>query len=289
MSPDLRVSLAEALHAEVERTQVVHGGDINDAYRVRLADGRELFVKSHAQATPRMFACEAAGLSWLAEAKALRVPEVLAVSPNTAPGTHFLALELVRSNHRARDYEERLGRGLAELHLAGADAFGLSYDNFIGTLEQHNQPEGTWSAFYARRRLEPLCRRAVDRGIAPRSWTRAFARLAARLPALVGRDEPPARLHGDLWSGNVITDERGHPCLIDPAVYGGHREMDLAMLALFGGMNRRILDAYHERYPLAPGHEERVLLYQLYPLLVHVNLFGGGYVGSTERALRRYA
>jgi fructosamine-3-kinase len=114
-----------------------------------------------------------------------------------------------------------------------------------------------------------------------------FERLFAALPDLAGPDEPPARLHGDLWGGNLLVDDAGAPCLIDPAVYGGHREIDLAMMRLFGGFGPRVFAAYDEAWPLAPGHEERVGLYQLYPLMVHVNLFGGGYVGSVESSLDR--
>ena len=110
---------------------------------------------------------------------------------------------------------------------------------------------------------------------------------SARLPQRCGPAEPPARLHGDLWGGNLLTDEHGAPVLIDPAVYGGHREVDLAMMQLFGGFSARVFDAYHEAHPLAPGWRERAPLYQLYPLLVHVNLFGGSYLGGVRRALRQ--
>ncbi len=290
LSPDPIDTLEHTLGDEVVRAEPVPGGDINDAYRVHLRAGRSVFVKTHASAPPRMFTCEAEGLAWLALADALRVPEVLAVSaadPDAA-GPHFLALTFIESRAQAADFSERLGRGLAALHASGAGAFGLASTNFIATLEQDNTEELTWSAFYARRRLWPLCVRAVEGGLAPASWLGRFERLNERMPSLVGPPEPPARLHGDLWSGNVHTDERGHPCVIDPAVYGGHREIDLAMLALFGGMNPRILAAYNERYPLAPGADERTSLYQLYPLLVHVNLFGGSYVRSVERGLDRY-
>ena len=129
--------------------------------------------------------------------------------------------------------------------------------------------------------------RARERGLLPGRLLRELERVAAQMERLVGPEEPPARLHGDLWGGNVHVDERGAPCLIDPAVYGGHREVDLAMLRLFGGVSPRLMAAYEEVSPLAPGADERVALYQLYPLLVHVNLFGGGYVGSLEGALRR--
>ena len=290
MRPAVQAAVAAALGESVTDTRVLTGGDINDAYRVTLASGRAVFVKTHERADPRMFPSEAHGLAWLTHSDGLRVPRVLAVSESHGSGPHFLALELLVGGARASDYKRRLGHGLATLHARGADCFGLEQDNFIATLEQPNRALDSWPEFYSRRRLLPLVERAVTRGLAPIDWRSRFERLAERLVSrgLCGPEEPPARLHGDLWSGNLHTDERGQPCLIDPAVYGGHREMDLAMLALFGGLDEQVVHAYDERYPLASGRTERIPLYQLYPLLVHVNLFGGSYVGSVERALKRY-
>ena len=145
-----------------------------------------------------------------------------------------------------------------------------------------------WAAFYRQRRLEPLVERAASRGLADRAFRSAFERLFAVLADLVGPAEPPALLHGDLWGGNLHVADSGEPCLIDPAVYGGHREIDLVTLRLFGGFSPRCFAAYDDAYPLAPGAEGRVPLYQLYPLLVHVNLFGGSYVGSVKQALSAY-
>src|SRR5690606_35946578 len=170
--------------------------------------------------------------AWLGEAGALRVPQVLAVSGEGDP-VPFLALEYLAPG-RSADHEVALGRGLAALHRHGAPAFGLDHDNFLATLEQDNTPTDDWASFYIPRRLDPQVRLAVDAGVAPRSWVAAFDRLYARMDELAGPPEPPARLHGDLWSGNLHADERGAPVLIDPAVYGGHREVDLAMLQLFG-------------------------------------------------------
>ena len=288
MRAPAREAVARALGAQVTGASPLSGGDINEAFAVTLADGREVFVKTNPTADARMFWCEAEGLAWLAQAGAVAVPRVLAVSDPDAPGPRFLVLEMLRPGRKQRDYDEVLGRGLAALHRAGAATFGLPYDNFIGSLPQENTPCATWSEFYATRRLLPQVRMAVDQGRMPQAWMPTWERLVAGLDALAGPAEPPARLHGDLWGGNLHADAAGNPVILDPAVYGGHREVDLAMLALFGGVSERMYDAYDEVYPLAPGWGGRVPLYQLYPLLVHVNLFGSSYLGAVERALRRY-
>ncbi|MCB9596400.1 MAG: fructosamine kinase family protein [Sandaracinaceae bacterium] len=270
----------EAALGAVTSQSPLTGGDINRATRVQLADGRAAFVKTHPSPPPTMYEREAEGLAWLGEAGALRVPEVLGFSPR------FLALELILPGAPARDHDAELGRGLAALHAFGAPRFGHLRDNFIGDLPQDNGAEEDWPTFYVRRRLEPQLRRAVDAGRASSAMQRGLQSLFARITERVGPAEPPSRLHGDLWGGNAHVATDGAPVLIDPAAYGGHREMDLAMMRLFGGFSQRVFDAYAEAWPLAPGAAERVPLYQLYPLMVHVNLFGGSYVGSVERALR---
>ena len=284
MDDRLEASLGNALGSRVKGARPLSGGDINDAYEATLADGRVVFVKSNVRAPNDMFVTEARGLAWLAEAGALRVPAVLA-SGGANEMTPFLALELVRSAPRAPDFDERLGHGLAALHRHGAPAFGLDHDNYIGRLPQKNTFAVTWAEFYRVRRLGAQLKAAVDAGLATVRMRRDFERLFAQMNALCGPHEPPARLHGDLWGGNMIADDRGEPCLIDPAVYGGHREIDLAMMKLFGGFGPGVFAAYKEAFPLADGYRERVALYQLYPLMVHVNLFGGGYLPQVEAAL----
>ncbi len=286
MDARVEASLAAALGSRVLKARPLAGGDINEAYEAGLADGRAVFVKCNATAPNDMFVAEAHGLEWLAQAKALRVPAVLAAS-GADQLTPFLALELVRPAQRARDFDERLGHGLAALHRHGAEAFGLDHDNYIGRLPQKNTFAVNWPEFYRVRRLGAQLKAAVDTGLATTRMRRDFERLFRQLDTLCGPPEPPARLHGDLWGGNLITDELGEPCLIDPAVYGGHREIDLAMMKLFGGFGPRVFAAYKEAFPLADGYRERVALYQLYPLMVHVNLFGGGYVPQVEGALAR--
>ncbi len=228
----------------------VAGGDINEAYRVRLAGGREAFVKTRAAPAPGEYAAEAAALAWLAQARALCTPDVLAVDDA------YLALAWVSPGRLGDAGEERLGRGLALLHAAGAPCFGdpggLGPAR-LGSLLLANDTAADWATFYAERRLLPLMAAARARGaLSPRGAAKV-ERVCACLSRLVGDAEPPARLHGDLWSGNVMADARGEPWLIDPCAYGGHREVDLAMLRLFGGSSRRTFAAYAEAHPLAAG------------------------------------
>jgi fructosamine-3-kinase len=294
----------------------VGGGDINEAWCVTLQNGRDAFVKTRSDALPGEYAAEARGLEWLAEPGELRTPRVLEV------GHDYLVLEWIEPGHLSAEGAEKLGRGLALTHAAGAPAFGTpmygapvgggpasgdpasedpaSGDSAsgdlasgaarFGSLQLPNDPTPDWPSFYAERRLLPLARIGRERGILSPAGTRAVEGVCARLPALAGPPEPPARLHGDLWNGNVMADEVvGDPLLIDPSAYGGHREVDLAMLRLFGSPSKRVFGAYAETAPLADGWEERVELWQLLPLLVHAVLFRGSYVGAAERVARRYA
>ncbi len=282
MTPNLRAALEQRLGTAVQRARPLSGGDINDAFEVALENGNRIFVKTHPSAPSGMFEAEAHGLRWLDEAGAVRVPEVLAFSDESPA---YLALELLTPGKRAHRFDEELGRGLAALHAHGAPSFGLDRDNFVGKLAQSNAPSGDWASFYWRQRLEAQLRLATDRGLIDSGTGRRFQALERVLADRVGPAEPPSRLHGDLWGGNLHVDADGRPCLIDPAAYGGHREVDLAMMRLFGGFGSPVFAAYEEAWPLSPGAEERIPLYQLYPLLVHVNLFGGAYVGSVKRAL----
>lgn len=227
--------------------------------------------KSCPGVSPDFFAAEAHGLEWLRQTGTLRIPEVLEL------GSDFLMLEWLESAAPARDHDERLGQGLAELHRSSTGVAGLDRANFVGTLSQDNRPCSNWCEFYVERRLRPL---VLSR------WRARFERLFSVLPGWLP-DEPLSRLHGDLWAGNALTGPRGEPCLIDPAVYVGNREIDLAMMRLFGGFSPRVWASYAEAFPLSAGFPERVPLYQLYPLLVHVHLFGESYAPQVEQALRR--
>jgi fructosamine-3-kinase len=280
-------AVAEALGRPVAHLRQIAGGDLNDAFAAELEDGDRVFVKTAANAAPNAFTREAEGLAWLAAADALPVAVVRAVRDQPG-GPRFLALEWIERGGRDDGTDDELGRGLAALHAAGADDFGGDADLVLGPLTLPNAPAAGWPEFYAARRLEPLARMAAERNALPADGPAVLGRLVGRLDDLCGPAEPPARLHGDLWSGNVLVAADGRPWLIDPAAYGGHREVDLAMLKLFGSPSRAFLAAYDEVAPLADGHEDRTELWQVMPLLAHAALFGGGYGASAVAAMRRY-
>jgi fructosamine-3-kinase len=264
------------------------GGDINEGWHVTLADGREAFVKTRAQAKAGEYASEAFGLQWLREPGALRVPSVLEV------GQDYLALQWIEQGRLDEAGVEELGRGLAAIHMAGSPCFGdprasAGEPNRFGSLALPNEATADWASFFAQRRLRPLARLAREQGWLTSAGARAIERVCERASELAGPPEPPARLHGDLWSGNVMADTQGRPWLIDPAVYGGHRELDLAMLRLFGAPSERIFAAYEEVFPLSEGWRGRVELWQLPPMLVHGMLFGGSYREAAEGIALRYA
>jgi fructosamine-3-kinase len=291
----------------------VAGGELNDAYALGLSDGRSLFLKTSRQAHAGSFVAEAAGLRWIADAVGgPLVPEVQAVIDSGDP--RMLILSWVRTGPLSSEGAERLGRELAALHRAGAPAHGApppppppppppvttpvttrsghadDRAMFVGPirLPTNSDPAVSWAEVYANLRVLPVARLAEDRGALPAGAMRTLELLCERLLALGGPAEPPSRLHGDLWGGNVIADTSGVPYLIDPAAYGGHREVDLAMLRLFGGPGERCFAAYEEAHPLSEGHAERIALWQLFPVLLHAALFGGGYGGQAVQIARRY-
>ena len=269
------------------------GGCIADAAVAGFADGSSVFVK-RASGVPGMFKCEAVGLRALGATGAIRVPQVLAVSSDA------LVLEMIEASPRRRNFFEDFGRRFANLHRHRGKACGFPQDNFIGATPQPNQPlDGSWEsageddgsgwpAFFLERRLRFQVHLAAERGGG--ELRRLLDRSEQHIMEMLGSAlEPPVILHGDLWGGNYIVDECGEACLIDPATYYGNREADLAMTRLFGGFDRAFYAAYVEESPLASGHEERLPIYQLYHVLNHYNLFGGGYYEQSRRILAHLA
>ncbi|GAA2585099.1 fructosamine kinase family protein [Streptomyces lienomycini] len=251
---------------------------------VGLDDGRTVVVK--VADGPDAARAEAAGLRWLADAGTVRIPAVHGVD-----GRRLVSGRVAQGPADARA-AQRFGRDLAALHAAGAPAFGAAppggpEEAYIGLAPMRNVTGQDWPRWYAAHRVLPYLRRAVDAGTVRAAEADVVERLCERLPELAGPAEPPARLHGDLWNGNVLWGADGHVHLIDPAAHGGHRETDLAMLALFGCPHLdRILAGYQEAAPLADGWTDRVGVHQLFPLLVHAVLFGRGYAEQALMAAR---
>ena len=274
---------------------------LGGAYRLRLADGTEVVAKRHDHESGVL--AEAAGLRWLASGP--RWPASGPPNSSVAAGTdnsgfrcpqvvahdaEWLVIEAVATGSATVTAAEAFGRGLAELHRGGADAFGTPppggpVDAWIGLAPMRNATGETWPAWYAAHRIQPYLRTAVDQGVLHDHGP--IDAVCERIAELAGPAEPPARLHGDLWSGNVLWGADGRVWLIDPAAHGGHRETDLAMLHLFGCAHLdRIVAAYDEADPLADGWRARIPLHQLFPLLVHTVLFGGGYGAQAVAAAR---
>jgi fructosamine-3-kinase len=274
----------QILGSAVVSTTPVAGGDVCTATRLRLSDGRTALIKTRPHAPEGFFEAEAAGLRWLAEPGVAEVAEVLGVNGDC------IVLAWIEPGRPSPEAATALGRMLARLHATGADTFGSTRDGYIGSLPMPNKPADTWPEFFAVRRVLPYLKLAADRGhIEPKGVT-AVESVVRKIVDLAGPDEPPARLHGDLWSGNIVWSAERHAVLVDPAAHGGHRESDLAMLALFGlPQLARVQAAYAEVTPLADGWEERQPLHQLFPLLVHASLFGGRYGELATEAAEKLA
>jgi len=287
VDPHLTAALGEALGRDVAITnrESVGGGCISAAAIVETTAGR-FFTKSND--TPGLFAAEAAGLRALRDSgTSLHVPEViLAREPGSGPG--MLVTTVVEAGRPGRDFDRRVGIGLAELHRCTANRFGFEGDNHCGATSQPNPWTDGWVAFYRDHRIGHQVRLATKAGLLDRQDRSRCEALQDKLQDLLGSDEGPALIHGDLWSGNLLCAADGTPALIDPAAYFGHREAELGMMTLFGGFSRAVYDAYETEWPIRGGWRERNPLYQLYHLLNHANLFGGGYTQQAMAIVRRF-
>lgn len=296
MLPKEVITVAESLLSqhfghtvEVTRTSGVGGGCINDAHRLETLAG-SFFVKyNSASRYPGMFDAEAKGLVLLRNSNTLYVPEV--IGNREAGPNSILVLEYIEPGVQQDDFWTNFGEGLAGLHQSlpdqGVKGFGLDHDNYIGSIPQQNKWHASWIDFFIIERLEAQLRIARDQGRAGSELSQLFQRLYKRLSDFFP-EEPPALLHGDLWSGNFMTGCDGQAVIIDPAVYCGHRYMDLGMSLLFGGFSQAFYDSYDDAFPLEPSWRQSMDIANLYPLMVHVNLFGGGYLNSVKSVLRRF-
>ncbi|MGX5819867.1 fructosamine kinase family protein [Chitinophaga lutea] len=283
--------LAEALSAQlavniqINRAERIRGGDINETYRLETSQGVYFLKMNDARRFPDMFLKEYDGLEALRTPGVIDVPRPLTYGQ--AGNKAFLVTEFIEKGAAAPDFWEHFAAALARLHQCTKPFFGFNTANYIGSLKQYNTPYTSWPVYYAFNRVMPLVRMAYDNGKMDRNMVRQAEALCRRLPS-VFPDEPPALLHGDLWSGNFLVAMGGKVCIFDPAVYYGHREMDMAMTRLFGGFDTRFYYTYQAIRPLESGWQQRIGICQLYPLLVHLNLFGGSYYNDVQEILGQH-
>ncbi|MDQ7041301.1 MAG: fructosamine kinase family protein [Rhodothermus sp.] len=286
---ELLKALTAVFRCSVRHIAPVGGGCIARACRLE-TDRGVYFLKWGPAEVAHTFKAEAVGLRALRAAKSpLVIPEVVALGEAQSDRPGFLVLEWIEPGRPGPHFWEHFGEGLAHLHQVQGPRYGFTQDNFIGRMPQENAWEDDWPTFFWQHRLAPQVRWARQQGHWERDWDRWLERLEKRLPELLPARPPASLLHGDLWSGNFMVTFDGRAALIDPAVYYGDRETDLAMTELFGGFDTRFYAAYRAAWPLEPGYEERRELYNLYHLINHLNLFGGSYAAGVARTLRRFA
>jgi len=290
MEEEVKIALEQEFAAlgsekpKIEKVSKVYGGSINRSFKVQ-SGKQNYFVKLNSRTLyPKMFELEAEGLELLSSAKAIKIPRFLTLG--VAGDTAYLVLEFIESGSESANFWEDFGRQLAGLHQQSAENFGLGTDNYVGSLKQDNSYKDNWADFFIENRLQQQLKMVVDDHLMDSALLKKFDQLFAKV-ADYFPEEKPSLLHGDLWSGNFMVGAKGEPVIMDPAVYYGHREMDIAMTHLFGGFHARFYQAYHEAFPLAGGWEKRIELCNLYPLLVHVNLFGGAYLSRVKNSLNR--
>ena len=272
-------------HFGREPSQIVKltGGDINEVYQAFLPEKSVVIKINNSQSLPQLFEKEKHGLELLSKSTFI-VPKP--IKTGAIDDTPFLIMDYIEQGSELN--WAVFGEKLAQLHQIEGKYFGLDHDNYIGSLEQINQECGAWSEFYTNHRLLALTAKARDQGLFEKKHCIWIEKLCQRLDELIPTYKP-SLIHGDLWSGNLLMHTSGHPVLIDPAVYYGHPEMDWAMLSLFGSYPEEAMDYYQNHYPLERGLNERIDIHQLYPLLVHLMLFGEGYLNGIESTLKKYA
>lgn len=280
-------TLSEKISKNLSLSSVrpLSGGDINDAYALQTSAGAFFMKYNDAGRYPAMFEKEALGLELLRNAAELKVPSVVGFGETKQHS--FLILEFIDSAEKRGDFWAAFGTSLAKMHGHFGEGFGLDHDNYIGSLYQCNNFHNDWISFFIEERLLKMIKQARDDGLIGQSVVAAFERLFVKLPQIIPV-EPPSLIHGDLWSGNYMVGPDGRACIIDPAVYYGHREMDIGMSRLFGAFGSEFYQAYQQEYPMEQGWQERMNIHNLYPLMVHVNLFGRGYVGSVQSILSQF-
>jgi protein-ribulosamine 3-kinase len=261
----------------------VGGGSINRNFLLSSPGSSSVFCKlNSATKFPQLFITEARGLQSIGKTGAIRVPE--ASEPFIVDDYQVLLLEYIEASERTPAFWTRFGESLAAMHAVTAPLFGSMEDNYMGSVPQSNDNDADWNSFFRRNRLEPLARMCRDEGLLDQDHMRALEKIYDRLPEIFG-NPGPSLVHGDLWSGNFLCGPGGQPVLIDPAVYYGHRSIDLAMTTLFGGFGERFYSAYNSIHPFPSNFREQWAICNLYPLLIHLKLFGSMYRKEIEKIL----
>jgi fructosamine-3-kinase len=270
---------------EISHTQSIGGGSINSAFKIATRDGSWFLKYNSAQAHPKMFKSEFQGLQLMTQTKTIRTPQPFFFYE----GDHYscILMELIEQGTRSTDFWSQFAKDLSAMHHHSDAYFGLEFDNYMGSLPQSNSKHNDFVSFFVNERLEPQIKLARDAGYIHRKHIQPCERLYTELSSIFPK-EKPALVHGDLWSGNFMNDESGNPVIMDPAVYYGHREVDIAMTSMFGGFSSAFYQQYQDFFPMESGWESRMDFYKLYPILIHVNLFGYSYVGSFERIIKGF-
>ena len=277
--------LETQLNSGITEIRTLGGGDINEVYLVKTPVEDYVLKVNYKDRFPDMFTKEAQGLQAMSSTGVM-APEVKACFESDK--WQLLLLEYVEQENPGEGYWKNFGIELATLHRKTATHFGLEHDNYIGSLPQINKPKQKWHVFFAENRILPLVKNARDLGRLGDREVSQFESFIKHLSELLPEEEP-SLLHGDLWSGNLLCGLGQRPVFIDPAVYFGHREVDLAMTKMFGGFDYGYIDIYQEIFPLEPGWQKRMEIYNIYPNLVHLVLFGRSYLFGIQSVLRHYS
>lgn len=284
---DIKIVIEQQLGSRMESVRSVSGGCISDSSIVQMASGEKYFLKINSHVPKDMFTKEANGLQEIDKSKSIRVPKVEMVKEN------FILMECIEANTKSKKFFEDFGIQFASMHKYEGECFGFYKDNYIGSTIQKNIPREEekldWAKFYFNKRILFQFKLAEKNGYVDSNLRQCFSHLENKIEQILdSKSEKPSLLHGDLWAGNYIVDENGRACLIDPAVYYGNREADLAMTKLFGGFTNSFYKSYNEYYPLKDGHDYRENIYELYHVMNHLNLFGSGYYQQALSLIKFY-
>jgi len=287
LNSKIKTKIEKELNSVIISSQSLSGGCISSAYEIKTDTGKTYILKYNSSVNNDMFVKEAHGLQELNKAGVIKIPDVISFDED------YILLEQIVAGNKQKNFSEDFGHKFALLHKFTSEFYGFYEDNYIGSNPQLNIPQENekhdWTKFYFNKRILFQLQLAEEKGNSTSELRKAIAGLENKIDEIVDDNgEKPSLLHGDLWGGNYLINEKGFACLIDPAVYYGNREADLAMTKLFGGFDSRFYAAYNEVFPLPGGYEYRENIYKLYHVLNHLNLFGGGYYSQTMSLISYY-